>query len=68
MTTAVFPVAAVATVNILKAFDKLEAHQVLRLLVAKLPFDTQTQRRAIADLRNNRQLTGLSGMLVILPD
>ena len=43
----VFPVATLAAGDLVEARDELDAHDVLRVLVAELAFDAQADRRAI---------------------
>ncbi len=49
--TLVFPIAALALADPRKAVDRLDAHDELGVLVAELPFDAQTNRRAMADFQ-----------------
>src|ERR1700732_1948792 len=47
--TAIFPIAAVAAVQIGEALHQLDPHDVFRHLVAKLPLEAQPQRRAVGN-------------------
>src|SRR6187549_4108672 len=46
---AIFPEPALASGDVRELFDELHSHQVFRVLVAQLPFDSQAQRRAVLD-------------------
>ena len=48
----VFPIAAFATSDVRKAFDQLDPHHILGVLVAELPLDAQANRCTVG----NRQI------------
>src|SRR3546814_3534103 len=47
ITGPVLPIAALAAAYALQACDRLDLHQIFRLLVAQLPFHPQPERRAV---------------------
>ena len=55
LVAAVFPVAALAAADSREALHRLDAHDVLRHLVAELAFDAHAQRRAVLDRQRARR-------------
>src|SRR5215471_20084195 len=43
----IFPIATLAAVDLLEVLDELDAHDILRVLVAKLSFHAKTHRGAV---------------------
>src|SRR5262245_59683384 len=48
----IFPIAALATPDILEAFDRLDTHEVFRHLVTELALDAQPQRRTMGNVEH----------------